>query len=74
MVALEPDKARYWMLIAAENGEPKAFYGLAFMMRHDTDSNSRLRAQYWLSRAIKEGPPEFGALARSLMDEIAPPK
>lgn len=70
MIRLEPQQAKKWMRIAAENNYPPAYYNLAFLMRNDPDTASRRRTRYWLQRAIREAPDASAQHARNLLKEL----
>lgn len=51
----DKEKARYWLLIAAENGNDIAQYNLWFHDHESDDPRKRKRALFWLEQARANG-------------------
>lgn len=63
-------EGRYWMQLAVENGSLPAMYGLGSALRYSDDRRDRVRAVYWLHRAIKECPPPYPEYSRAVLSEM----
>jgi TPR repeat protein len=54
-LALNPegdlDSATYWSTIAAEDGDARGMEWLAVLLKNKGDSQSKIRACYWLKKA-----------------------
>ncbi len=50
-----PAESQYWLEIAAENRHPIAQYNLGAKLLGNADPRDQIRAEYWLSRAAKNG-------------------
>ena len=64
------EKAIFWGSIAAENGSQVGAYNLGFRLAQSPDKKQQLRAQFWLTKAVKGGG-ETGKLAASFLKELA---
>lgn len=49
------DEEKFWAIIAAQNGHPKAPSVLGNLMLNSTNSNERIRAQFWLRKPAATG-------------------
>jgi hypothetical protein len=54
-VTFDHTNARYWLQIAAENGDVAAMHILGRRLLHDTDHNNKIRGRYWSDLADKNG-------------------
>lgn len=53
--AASEQSAKFWRLIAAENGNPVAQYNIWFLTRGSSDPLERKRAIFWLRRSADSG-------------------
>lgn len=61
--------AIFWATIAAENGSMSGAYRLGYMLAGSPHANQRLRARFWLKKAIAGGG-KAGELAALVLEEI----
>ena len=67
MATADRAEARYWALVAAENGDVVGQYNAGFLLKDDPDPRNRQRAIFWLKKAAIAGHP----LAADLLSEIS---
>lgn len=64
-------KAEYWAGIAAQNGSVEGCYNYGYFLSRKNDRQSKLRALFWLKKALEGGVEEAPSLIRIVQDEIS---
>ena len=64
------DSGFYWLTIAVENGSKEAMCDLGAFLSIRKIESDRIRARYWLERAMKEGAPEDAKRAKAYLDDM----
>jgi TPR repeat protein len=60
------EQAKYWAIIAAENGDVSGQYYAGFLLKDGPHASDRRRALYWLRKAAAQG----HVLSESLLAEL----
>ena len=60
----------YWLTIAVENGSKEAMCDLGAFLSIRKNDVDRIRAKYWLERAMKEGNTSDAKRAKAYLDDM----
>lgn len=60
------EEAKFWAVVAAENGDVLGKYDAGFLLKDDPDPRNRRRAIFWLKQAASQGDSLAGELLKEL--------